>query len=231
LAASATDREGRLYLLGGIGFPIRTREKRRLLREAEVYDPEAHRWAEIAPMQQGRQHFAAAFGADGRLYVFGGYGHTGVWTEEPGETYEEYIARSDREIRTSMLDSVEAWDPATNEWTPRAPMPVAIEASRAALGADGRIYVVGGNRSVSNPRGERIVQVYDPRTDSWSMGPKLRTARQGHAVVATPDGRIWAIGGTNRHAVFHPRMIVGGEPAVRGDVLSSVEVLDTRPHR
>jgi N-acetylneuraminic acid mutarotase len=232
VAATATDRAGRLYLIGGIGLPMGDRSPKRrsrVLREVEVYDPAAHRWEEIAPMQQGRQHFSAAFGAEGRLYVFGGYGHTGMSTQEPGESYEEFIARSDREMGTAMLDSVEAWDPTTNEWSPRASMPVAIEASRAALGADGRIYVVGGSRSVSRVKGERIVQVYDPRTDSWSMGPKLRVERQGHAMVATPDGRIWVIGGTNRHNVFHPRMIVGGEPGSRGGPLASVEVLDTRP--
>ena len=217
--------------MGGLGHPLEATEDRyQLLRSVEVYDPATNMWSEIAPMARGRQLFAAAFGPEGRLYAFGGYGHEGVVDPEPNESDAELAERVEeaRRLSRQALDAVEAWDPEMNTWTPRAPMPVGVEGMGAALGADGRLYVVGGTQTYANPKAERLVQGYDPATDRWSEGPPLRTERQGHAVVATPDGRIWAIGGTNAHAVFHPRMIVGGPSGERGEPLASVEVLETR---
>lgn len=229
-SATASGPDGRIYLLGGLGHPLGAVEDRyQLLRSVEVYDPATNTWSEIAPMARGRQLFAAAFGPDGRLYAFGGYGHEGRVNSRPGESDAAYDARVEEMRRFDhALDAVEAWDPETDTWTPRAPMPVGVEGMGAALGADGRIYVVGGTQTYPNPKAERLVQVYDPATDRWSEGPPLRTERQGHAVVATRDGRIWAIGGTNAHAVFHPRMIVGGPAGEHGGPLASVEVLETQ---
>ena len=68
----------------------------------------------------------------------------------------------------------------------------------------GKIYVVGGTRNFPDPLPERLVQVYDPLKDSWFMGPRLKTRRQGLAVVSTAEGRIYAIGGTSYYGAFHP---------------------------
>ena len=232
-AATATGPDGKIYLLGGFSRPKKDSGiwERTLLRQVEVYDPKTNAWSEIAPMQRARQLFAACFGPDGKLYVFGGYGHEGSITQRPGESDAEF-ARRGAEMRAldEALDFVEAWDPKTDSWSLRAPMPLGVIGAGAALGADGRIYVVGGTPLFSSSS-EPIdrVQVYDPRTDSWSNGPSLNVARHGHAVVATPDGKIYAIGGTNRHSVFHPRQMVGGRPGKKGELLDSVEVLETEP--
>jgi N-acetylneuraminic acid mutarotase len=200
-----------------------------LLPNVDVYDPANDVWAEVAPMRQGRQLFAAAFGPEGRLYAFGGYGHKGSVRPRKGESDPSFRARLAELERLSqqVLDSVEAYDPAADTWEGRSPMPVGVEGMGAALGADGRIYVVGGTRSYSSPVGRREVQVYDPRTDSWSRGPPLRTERQALTVVSTSGGRIYAIGGTNERLVMRPLMIVGGSPGTKGAPLASVEVLET----
>lgn len=232
-AATAAGPDGRLYLLGGIGRRIGAPDNapHELLRSVEIYDPATNTWSEAAPMLRGRQLLSASFGQDGKLYVFGGYAHVGFilrW-EEDAESDESFEERSREMSRAGnqALDAVEAYDPETDTWERRAPMPLGVDSSGAALAPDGRIYVVGGTPSFSDQGAVARVQVYDPSADAWSEGPSLETARHSHAVVATPDGRIWAIGGFNARQVFHPRQIVGGVATTKGGPLDSVEFLDT----
>jgi N-acetylneuraminic acid mutarotase len=233
--ATATGPDGRIYLLGGLGRRIAEGwpPPHDLLTSAEVYDPGTNTWRELAPMREGRQLFAACFGPDGKLYAFGGYGHTGSVALRPDESFESFEARGAEMERKGLevLSSVEVYDPATDRWGSRSPMPVGLEGTGAGLGADGKIYLVGGTRSYSNPIARREVYVYDARTDTWSDGPPLGTARQGLALVATPTGRIYAIGGTNEERAFRPGELVGGESGSRGGPLASVEVLETAPVR
>jgi N-acetylneuraminic acid mutarotase len=61
----------------------------------------------------------------------------------------------------------------------------------AALGSDGRIYVVGGY----NDSGYlSAVKVYDPSANAWSASAPLEIARPGLA-VASVGNRVLAIGG------------------------------------
>jgi hypothetical protein len=214
--------DGKIYLVGGTGYPLdpakhapEPQNLHSLLSSLEVYDPVANTWESRATLRRARQVFAGTFGKDGKLYVFGGYGHKGVvrrmnYTSDAA--YEAAAAEMKRLGRTA-LRSVEIFDPATDRWSQGARMPEGRHGMGAALGADGRIYVVGGAVSYSSPRAEDDVFVYDLASDRWSRGPRLRTARYHHAVTVTPDGKIYAVGGLGRD----------------GKSLASVEVLDTAP--
>jgi hypothetical protein len=49
--------------------------------------------------------------------------------------------------------------------------------------------------------------------------------------VATPEGKIYVIGGTNGFVIPSiSSMLFGGEPNSKGGPLDNVEVLDTRRH-
>ena len=124
-------------------------------------------WTVRAAMPTARRLLAAAE-ADGRIYTFGGCG-------------------SDC---TALLEHtrVEAYDPGTDGWEIRAPMPVDFVLGAAAAPGNGRIYVVGGM-----PNGTGL-QEYDPGTDSWVPKSPMPTARYGLAAVAV-NGKIYAIGG------------------------------------
>lgn len=226
--AAAGGPDGRIYLVGGAGYSLR-RDKIRvreleLLNVVEIYDPERNSYTLAAPMRQARQIFEAVFGPDGRLYVFGGYGTVPSIGQREGESNEAFAARGAEMDRFSIqaLASVEAYDPATNTWMERAPMPKPRQSAGAALCPDGRIYLVGGKPSWDSKGGTPDLQIYDPQQDRWVEGPPLRTRRQGHSVVCTSDGMLYAIGGTNsaRYA-FGEREFGSGGP------LASVEVLDT----
>ncbi len=224
--------DGKIYLNGGVGWRIEIagvpHEDMKLLDILLVYDPATKTWSVKAPMNQARQLHASAFGSDGKLYVFGGYHGTGRYApnrDDPDDARKEEL---DRQYALHALDSVECYDPESDTWTPRHPMPKGRQNMGAALGADGRIYVVGGYESYTGSFAQKDVQIYDPKTDSWTMGPRLKTARGNHAVVATPDGKIYALGGTNSESVVTPLTFITGRTWKRGGPLASVEVLDTK---
>ncbi len=161
--ATATGPHGEIYLLGGLGRRLSEgwAPPFDLLASVDVYAPVTNTWRELAPMRQGRQLFAAASGPSGKLFAFGGYGHTGRVAPRPNESEESYAARLAEGERLSReaLRSVEAYDPETDSWQPRAPMPVGLEGMGVALGGDGKIYLVGGTISYSNPVARREVYI------------------------------------------------------------------------
>jgi N-acetylneuraminic acid mutarotase len=109
---------------------------------------------------------------EGRIYAIGGYAAAG----EPG------------------LQTVEAYDPATDTWTSKAPMPTQRRWLACSV-ADGTIYAVGGHR---NERATSLstVEAYDVASDTWTTRTPMSTARRG-GCTAVVDGRIYAIGGAD----------------------------------
>lgn len=163
----------------------------------ERFDGRAQAWQSLSPMKNARYLHAAAIDRRGRIFVFGGSAAEPSTTQEEGESAESFRRRADENAAkaNTSLSSVEMYDPETNSWSERAPLPTPRQAMGADLGADGRIYVVGGAPSYAHPRPLAVVEIYDPKTDTWETGPSMRFARRGHAVVATPDGKLYAIGG------------------------------------
>src|SRR5690606_10166580 len=86
--------------------------------------------------------------------------------------------------------TVEVYDPATDRWEARAPMPTAREHLASAV-IDGRIYVVGGRRVNFN---FATLEVYSPETDSWATLPAMPTPRGGIAAAAL-RGKLYVFGG------------------------------------
>ena len=73
-----------------------------------------------------------------------------------------------------------------------APMPVADAGSAAALGADGKIYVVGGT---SGGVTTDVVQVYNPAANSWTISTPLPEALSASAMGVDSLGRLMVMGG------------------------------------
>lgn len=91
-----------------------------------------------------------------------------------------------------------AYDPLTNEWTPRA----SVSTPRGHLTytqLGGLLYAVGGVISgpVVYPNNDR----YDPALNTWTSRQALTNARQGH-VAAAVNGRLYVSGGVNTMAVI-----------------------------
>jgi len=192
--AAATGRDGRIYTFGGWNND----SNYYTLNTAEVYDPSRNTWSAIAPMPTAREDPVAATGRDARIYVIGG--NTGA----------------NGNPVLGALKTVEAYNPATNRWSVKAPMPTARTDMGVATGPDGRIYVVGG----VNERDDALntVQVYNPATNTWRTVAPMPTPLGTLAAATGPDGRIYAIGGS--------RDTAAGQRTV-----NTVEAYDTAANR
>jgi N-acetylneuraminic acid mutarotase len=165
---AATGSDGRIYAIGGYD------DFEGVFNTVEVATPPlpSYPWSTVAPMPTARIALAAATGPDGRIYAIGGF--NGV-----------------------ALNTVEAYRPRTNTWSTVASMPTARIALAAATGPDGRIYAIGGWNQPGADNSLSTVEAYTPATNSWSTVAPMPTARDGLAAATGPDGRIYAIGGTD----------------------------------
>jgi N-acetylneuraminic acid mutarotase len=105
-----------------------------------------------------------------------------------GKIYAIGGARSPSEAGFS---TVQEYDPATDTWATKAPMPTRRMTFLAASAVNGIIYVIGG---VSGSKVLSTVEAYDPTTDTWAKKtsmPRERTFLSTSAV----NGKIYAIGG------------------------------------
>ena len=134
-------------------------------------------------MLTARQHLASA-GSDDKIYAIGG--------RTSG--------------KSSNLNNNEAYDPATDTWTEKAPIPTARGGIAAAV-VEGEVYVFGGespDKTFDNN------EKYNPQTNSWTWGPPMPTARHGLMAVGVGNN-IYVIGGgptpdisfANVNEIFH----------------------------
>jgi N-acetylneuraminic acid mutarotase len=133
---------------------------------ADAYAPGLDRWRRL-PDLPASAHHAMAVGHQGRLYVLGGYGHSG------------------NPLRTAYVLQNGSW-----RALPRLPFP------RAAAGAalvGRRIVVAGGVVRVSGARLARNALAFDLRTRRWSVLPGP-TPRE-HLGVAAVGGAAYAVAG------------------------------------
>ena len=94
-----------------------------------------------------------------------------------------------------MLD-LEQWANRTARWEKAAPLP-APRNQFSTVTVDGKIYVIGGQfHHDSGQIDQARVDIYDPKTNSWSRGPQLPKAHshsEGSTFVS--EGRIYMVGG------------------------------------
>ena len=92
--------------------------------------------------------------------------------------------------------SIEEYDPSTDTWTFKAPMPTPRFFFATAVYQD-KIYCIGGAIACCGSgfivSGEN--EVYDPATNTWATKEPLLTAR-ANLQANVVDGKIYAIGGT-----------------------------------
>lgn len=123
-------------------------------------------------------------------------------------------------------------------WTRTADMHFPRTNVSGVLLPDGTILAVGGQRNGKwNPDPQPVLEteIYDPRTDTWTLTPPMAHPRQYHSIaVLLPDGRVLTAGGVDPSPgvverdqrsmeVFSPpylfnspRPTIGGAPAGMG---------------
>lgn len=124
-------------------------------------------WVTKAPVPTARS--GAATGViDGKLYVAAG----------------------------SPLNALEVYDPISNSWSTKTPIPTTNQGSASGGVIDGKLYVVGGCLNGDCRAGvTNLLQVYDPVADTWTTKASMPTTRFGMAtgVIA---GKLYVAGGS-----------------------------------
>jgi N-acetylneuraminic acid mutarotase len=160
----------------------------------EAYNPATDTWQTEAAMPTGRCEMNAET-VNGKIYVMG------------GRTADAY----------STVNITEMYDPASNSWTRGAEMSYPVVCYASAV-VDDKIYVMGGQDEFAPPGDPNVAfnQIYDPATDTWSLGAEMPVPTWQAAAGATTGGaapkRIYVIGasvgfgvGSNRNYAYDPK--------------------------
>ncbi|MDR0372571.1 MAG: hypothetical protein LBI79_03280 [Nitrososphaerota archaeon] len=163
-----------------------------------VPPPEENSWVEMASMQQARSHLGAV-AVDGKIYALGGQ----------ASSYQRNIyQRSGGGYVTEEMDTNEVYDPVTNCWEYRAPIPLPCSDFAVAV-FEGKIYCIGGGvSSVYNyssytydvVQGEGFNFVYDSVLDVWENKTGMPISREG-AQANVVAGKIYVLGGLPRDSL------------------------------
>ena len=183
---AVTELNGKIYVMGGFVLPQSGPPAWVPIDNAWEYDPADDTWKALAPLltKRGSPNAAAV---NGKIYVIGGAGNF------PGSKDTSiHPARPHRAVGTN-----EVYDPATNTWETRSPMPTAR--NHAAVGAvNGKIYVIGGrlgNAFITRASNTDVVEVYDPATDQWGPAMTRIPTPRSSLTWGTYKGKIYVAGG------------------------------------
>jgi N-acetylneuraminic acid mutarotase len=135
----------------------------------------ANPWVNLAPFPNPSEEVLGAT-AGGKLYVFAGLA--------PGWKPKAIV---------------QEFDPSTNSWAQKKPMPLASH-HVAFVSLNDRIYAFGGFKLPDSglPAWEPIANAweYDPAADRWKELAPMPT-RRGAAAAAVANGKIYVTGGAN----------------------------------
>jgi plastocyanin len=122
---------------------------------------------------------------DARIFVIGG-GVTGIMAVRNPQSVEA--------IDVSALSPAPSWVGLHDMHFPRTNV-------NGTLLPDGSILAVGGQRAgkwATDPQPVMQPEIYDPRTDTWTLMAPMQHPRQYHSsAVLLPDGRVLVAGGVD----------------------------------
>jgi plastocyanin len=170
LPGGFTVANNKLYILGGFNINVAS------TNEIWEFDPNAaagSRWTQKVNTPEGIM-YAATCTIDGIIYVGG--------------------ASDFDTVGLTVIDTTNSFsfDPVANTIGTIAAIPRATGETRA-LTFNGQMYVMGGGRVAPNPSNE--VDIYDPGTNTWTLGDPFINARRNFPTDTDGTTRIWLSGG------------------------------------
>ncbi len=160
---------GKVLLAGGLGGE-------RGVAAASLYDPSTNSWAPTGPLIQIRSQHVATLLPDGKVLVTGGFS-------------ENYGPKR---------NTAELYDPQTGTWAPTGGLVAGVVGHTVTVLGDGNVLLAGGQREETVPPGnggDRVVQLYDPQSGSWSTVAEMESGRSGHTATLLRDGTVLVTGG------------------------------------
>jgi len=152
----------------------------------EMFDPVTNTWS--IPKTNGTFTPHGAFTAnvvDGKIYAIGGF--------------NDQAPRGHR-----VLSSVEVFDPKTNTWSALQTTGTFTARLLHSSGVvNGKIYIIGGTSNMRDPLTKDIVQIFDPKANTWSTPQTTGTFTPRSYLSSSVVGdKIYVIGGQDTNQVF-----------------------------
>jgi N-acetylneuraminic acid mutarotase len=92
--------------------------------------------------------------------------------------------------------SAELFDPKTRSWQAAGSLDAPRWGHTATLLRNGKVLIVGGNQGPGDELEPlSSAELYDPRTNSWSLTAPMHTPRAFHSATLLADGRVLVAGG------------------------------------
>jgi N-acetylneuraminic acid mutarotase len=178
MEANAVD--GKIYLISGLlpqdGHPGPT-----MSNVNEVYNAASNTWTTDAPIPTPVYNYASAV-VGSKIYIIGGDAVSG---------YADGVAI------TNPCNLTQVFNTQTNSWSYEQPLPIPLANSGAGATTGTftptKIYVFGGGNigDVYN-----FTQIYNPDTETWTLGASMPTARFDLSVAVVND-TFYVLGGYN----------------------------------
>jgi N-acetylneuraminic acid mutarotase len=159
----AAEVNGKIYAIGGFSD----------LNNTEEYDPITDTWTIKAAMPTPRFGFATAVYQE-KIYCIGGLTGRGA------------------PFASSVTGAIEVYDPATNAWEIKKPMPIARAHLEANVIND-QIYLIGGRTGGPNSA-VSTNQVYDPTSEIWETKEPMLYPVASFSSTVVGD-KIYVLGG------------------------------------
>jgi N-acetylneuraminic acid mutarotase len=176
-AAMLTPRVGAAFgVIKGNIYVVTGATSSAVVSNNEIYSIAKNKWTTGAPIPTARYVPASAV-VENILYVIGG-------------------CNSSCASGGGATTVVEAYDPATNSWTEKSPLPLAID-SVYAVESKNIIYVAGGY--VQGSGRVPTLYSYNPATDEWKQEASMKVARSNPATGVL--GGILVAGGLGNSGV------------------------------
>jgi hypothetical protein len=199
-----------------------------LTASSEVYDPEMEKWIATGPMTSPRVGFYLCLLKDGKVFAASGRDETGALTTT-AEIYDPATGKwsattslpeagvgqasmlADGRIlfggsseSTNLTTRSYVYDPTTTLWTQTGDMSEPRVSGYAVLLTNGKVICAGGANSLDQNTGFPIssVDIYDPATGTWSLGPELSMPRLFHVANLLINGKVLYAGGFNGAVVL-----------------------------
>jgi Kelch motif protein/galactose oxidase-like protein len=167
LPGGFTVANNKLYILGGFDIPGGN-----AITDIWEFDPSTNAWVQKSAVLPVPLGYIPTTTIAGLIYTGGGSDITGGLLTDTTNSFK--------------------YDPVADVISTIAPIPRATGETRA-LNFNGQMYVMGGGRVAPNPSNE--VDIYDPGTDTWSIGIPFVTGRRNFPTDTNGTDTIWLSGG------------------------------------
>jgi N-acetylneuraminic acid mutarotase len=179
--------QNKIYVIGGTNGSGIAAGESQLTGVTEVYNPITDTWETKTSMPNPRQGLEANVVSD-KIYLIGGVRYAG-----------EFVHLE--------FDENDVYDPATDSWTTKAPLPTAIWGYSSAV-VDNKIYLIGGgNKTLDGIYPVTLNQIYTPATNTWNSAKDVPNGLWHAAAGATTDvlapKRIYVLGGSYSEAAYN----------------------------